>query len=278
MIAAQTAVAIVPTMNMDRIKGLADTGRSRKGKVLAIVTSHDRLGDTGYATGYWMPELAYPYLALTRAGYQVEVASPRGGKAPLDPYSDPSSPVTQNPDDFVCTGLLTNRGHNGKLENTFKLSEILPTAYVGAWLVGGYGAAFEFGGDEEIPRILGALWDAGGVVGAVSHGAHGLLNVKTSNGRLLISGRDVTGFAKSEDEAVERAVGAHFLPSYLEDELRARGARYRCAPLFQPFAITSEDGRLVTGQQLFSADIFAKQFTEALERVWEAIIVSPDAL
>lgn len=270
--------AIVPPINIDHIKALADAGRSRKGKVLAIVTSHDRLGDTGRITGYWMPELAYPYLALTRAGYQVDVASPRGGKAPLDPYSDPSSSTTQNPDDLVCTGLLTNRAHSGKLENTFRLSEILPDAYIGAWLVGGYGAAFEFGGDEDIPRILGALWDAGGVVGAISHGTHGLLNVRTSNGRLLISGRDLTGFAKSEDEVIERVVGSDFLPCYVEDELRARGARYRCAPLFQPFAIASEDGRLVTGQQSFSADVFAEQLTEALEGVWGATTVSSDTL
>jgi putative intracellular protease/amidase len=94
-----------------------------------------------------------------------------------------------------------------------------------------------------------------------------LLNVRTSNGALLISGRDLTGFAKSEDEVVERVVGSHFLPCYVEDELRARGARYRCAALFQPFAITSEDGRLVTGQQSFSADVFAEQLTEALEGV-----------
>ena len=268
----------MPPININHINALADAGRSRKGMVLAIVTSHDRLGDTGYGTGYSMPELAYPYLALTRAGYQVDVASPRGGKAPLDPYSDPNSSATQNPDDLVCTGLLTNRAHSGKLENTFKLSEILPDAYIGAWLVGGYGAALEFGGDEDIPRILGALWDVGGVVGAISHGTHGLLNVRTSNGPLLISGRDLTGFAKSEDEEVERVVGSHFLPCYVEDELRARGARYRCAALFQPFAITSEDGRLVTGQQLFSADVFAEQLTEALEGVWGATIVSSDTL
>ena len=63
----------------------------------------------------------------------------------------------------------------------------------------GYGAALKFGGDVDIPRIVGALWDAGGVVGAIGHGAHGLLRVKTSDGNLLIAGRDVTGFSKAED-------------------------------------------------------------------------------
>lgn len=255
----------MPAVNMDRIKALADAGRSRKGKVLAIVTSHDRLGDTGHETGYWMPDLAYPYLALIRSGYQIEVASAKGGKAPLDPYSDPSSSSAQNQDDIVCTGLLANSVHRGKLENTLKLSEIGPDEYAGAWLVGGYGAAFDFAGDHDIPRTLGTLWDAGGVVGSISHGAHGLLSVKTSDGRLLISGKELTGFAKSEDEVIEQVFGCHFLPRYVEDELRARGARYRSTALFQPFAITSDDGRLVTGQQLFSSEVFTKQFTDALQ-------------
>ena len=244
---------------------LRDTVSSGKGKVLAIVTSQDLLGDTGYRTGYWMPELAYPYLALVRAGYDIDVASPLGGNAPVDPNSDPSGPTLQTADTLVCAGLLANEAHRGKLEDTLKLSGVSPEGYVAVWLVGGYGAALEFGSDLDIPGIVGALWDAGGIVGAIGHGAHGLLQVKTSDGNLLIAGREVTGFSKAEDQAVERVVGSSFLPCYVEDELRTRSARYICTDPFQPFAIASEDGRLVTGQQLFSGDVFAKKFREALE-------------
>src|SRR5579864_2579286 len=100
---------------MDDIRKLRDSARNHKGKVLAIVSSHDKLGETGYPTGYWISELSHPYLQLWRAGYEVEVASPQGGKAPVDAWSDPNSPVAQNPDDFISTGLLENRFHNQKL-------------------------------------------------------------------------------------------------------------------------------------------------------------------
>jgi putative intracellular protease/amidase len=173
----------------------------------------------------------------------------------------------QTADTLVCAGLLANEAHRGKLENTLKLSSVSREGYVAAWLVGGYGAALEFGSDVDIPGIVGALWDAGGVVGAIGHGAHGLLQVKTLDGNWLIAGREVTGFSKAEDQAVERAVGSSFLPCYVEDELRARSAHYICTNPFQPFAIVSEDGRLVTGQQLFSGDVFGEKFTEALASI-----------
>ncbi|HLU64735.1 MAG TPA: type 1 glutamine amidotransferase domain-containing protein, partial [Kofleriaceae bacterium] len=53
-------------------------------KVLIVVTSHDRLGDTGKPTGYYLPEVTHPYYALADAGLEVEIASPAGGEAPMD--------------------------------------------------------------------------------------------------------------------------------------------------------------------------------------------------
>ncbi len=252
---------------MDNIRKRRDSLRDQKGKVLAIVSSHDKLGDTGYPTGYWISELSHPYLLLWRAGYEVDVASPKGGKAPVDAWSDPNSATAQNPDDFVSTGLLENKFHNQKLLNTIRLSNINPSEYVGVWLVGGYGAAFEFADNPDIPRILQQVWNSDGVIGSICHGAPGLFDLKTPDGTYLIKGKDLTGFSKAEDQEVEKVVGSHFLKYYVEDELRARGARYQHGELFQPFAVVSDDGRLVTGQQQFSGDVFGKKFVETLERM-----------
>lgn len=249
---------------MDDIRRLRDAPRGQHGKVLAVVSSHDKLGDTGYPTGYWISELAHPYLLLWRAGYEVEVASPQGGKAPVDAWSDPNSPVAQNPDDFISTGLLENKLHHQKLLSTQRLAQIDPRDYVGVWLVGGYGAAFEFAQDPDIPRVLRDVWEAGGIVGSICHGAAGLLNVKTSNGEYLVKGQVLTGFSKAEDQQVEKVVGAPFLKYYVEDELGKRGAGYVRGELFQPFATSSENGRLVTGQQQFSGEVFGLKLLQAL--------------
>ena len=35
-------------------------------KILMVLTSHDKLGDTGRKTGFWLEEFAAPYLHLSR--------------------------------------------------------------------------------------------------------------------------------------------------------------------------------------------------------------------
>src|ERR1700761_8058288 len=57
-------------------------------KVLMVLTSHDKLGDTGRKTGFWLEELAAPYYVFKDAGADVVLASPKGGKPPLDPKSN----------------------------------------------------------------------------------------------------------------------------------------------------------------------------------------------
>ena len=60
-------------------------------KVLLVLTSHDKLGDTGRKTGFWLEELAAPYYEFKDAGAQIALASPKGGRPPLDPKSqDPN--------------------------------------------------------------------------------------------------------------------------------------------------------------------------------------------
>ena len=57
-------------------------------KILMVLTSHDRLGDTGKKTGFWLEEFAAPYYVFKDAGAEVTLASPQGGQPPLDPKSD----------------------------------------------------------------------------------------------------------------------------------------------------------------------------------------------
>jgi len=57
-------------------------------KVLMVLTSQDQFGDTGRKTGYWLEELAAPYYVFKEAGAQITLASPKGGRPPLDPMSN----------------------------------------------------------------------------------------------------------------------------------------------------------------------------------------------
>lgn len=63
-------------------------------KVLFILTSHDQLGNTGRKTGWYAEEVAEPATVLTKHGYEIVFASPKGGKAPMDPGSAEQAKVT----------------------------------------------------------------------------------------------------------------------------------------------------------------------------------------
>lgn len=53
-------------------------------KVLFVLTSHDELGNTGEKTGFWVEEFASPYYILKDKGFEITVASPKGGQPPID--------------------------------------------------------------------------------------------------------------------------------------------------------------------------------------------------
>ena len=56
-------------------------------KVIFVLTSHEDLGDTGKKTGFWLEEFSDPYYLLTDNGIEVTLASPKGGRPPMDPSS-----------------------------------------------------------------------------------------------------------------------------------------------------------------------------------------------
>jgi putative intracellular protease/amidase len=43
-------------------------------KILMVLTSHDRFGDTGEKTGFWLEEFATPYYLFKDAGASVPLA------------------------------------------------------------------------------------------------------------------------------------------------------------------------------------------------------------
>jgi len=56
-------------------------------RVLMVLTSHDKLGNTGQKTGWFLPEAAHPYAVFHEAGYKISWASIKGGEAPIDTES-----------------------------------------------------------------------------------------------------------------------------------------------------------------------------------------------
>ncbi len=221
-------------------------------KVLIVVTSHDELGKTGQKTGYYLSEVTHPYFQLVDAGIQVDIASPKGGKAPVDPKSDD----LKDPEN---KRFIEDPNHKDKLENTLVLAAIDPNQYDAILFAGGHGTMWDFYPNDVIARLAATLYEKGGYVAAVCHGPAALLNIKLSNGDYLIQGKQISAFSNDEENAVGLA---NDMPFLLESELIARGGHYVKASEWQAKVAVSE--RLITGQNPASAAGVGQVLTKKL--------------
>lgn len=219
---------------------MAQTKQTKKmKKILFVVTSHDKKGDTGQPTGYYLSEVAHPWEILHNAGYEIDFVSPKGGKAPVDGF-DLNDPINKK--------FWENKTYRKKIENTLTPSQINPADYVAIHYAGGHGAVWDLPNNEAIASIATKIYENNGVVSAVCHGPAGIVNIKLSNGSYLVEGKKVNAFTNEEEVAVglEKVV-----PFLLEDKLKERGVVFEKSGLWQSHVVT--DQRLVTGQNPQSA-------------------------
>lgn len=224
-------------------------------RILHVVTNVDRYGETEHPTGLWLSELAHAWAVFAEQGFEQAIVSPVGGASPLEPRSlrFPNS-------DGASEAWLTDPAKQALLEHTLSPDEVEPADYDAIYYTGGHAVMYDFPDSEGLQRIAREVFERGGIVSSVCHGYCGLLNVRLSDGSLLLDGRRMTGFSWRE-ERLARVAG--LVPYNAEDEARGRGARYEQARLpFVPFV--SVDGRLITGQNPRSATETARAVVAAL--------------
>lgn len=221
-------------------------------RVLFVLTSHNTLGGTGRETGFYLAEVTHPHEVFTKAGYTVDFVSPRGGKAPMDGVKL---------EDPVNKAFLENSSWMAQIENTLKPDQVEPKQYDAIFYAGGHGTMWDFPNNQPLADLAAAIYEQGGVVGAVCHGPAGLVNVKLASGQYLVSGKTVNSFTNEEEAAVGLT---NVVPFLLESQLIERGATFSEAPKFQPNVVVSD--RLVTGQNPASASGVATAMVELLER------------
>ena len=220
---------------------------------------------TGWPTGFWAAELTHPWVEFVDAGYQVELASPKGGKVAVDAYSDPRDASGYSKHDIISLGVLSNPGMAAMFEKTTALASLKPENYDAVFVCGGQAPMVTFPEDTALHTFLARAYEAGKIVALVCHGTCALLKVRLSDGKLLVDGKTWTGFANSEERFAEQAVGGKLQPFWIEDEAKKiAGTNFITHDAFEPFAVRS--GRLITGQQQNSGRAAARLVIEALGR------------
>ena len=232
-----------------------ETGNIQK-RVLLVMSSYDDMGISGKQTGTWFTELAAPYYILTDAGYEVVLASPDGGEAPIDLLSMKVPFTTDYTGRFLNDPVALFAA-----KHTRKLRNIDYNTFDAVFVPGGYGLLTDLASDQHLIKLIKDFYETERPIAMVCHAPAILRDVKLSNGKFLVEGVNLTGFKDAEDAEIE--LDKHLLFS-LEQDLKARGANYKSVTNWAPNVVV--DGALMTGQSPASAAPLAEALANVLAK------------
>ncbi|MFG0634782.1 type 1 glutamine amidotransferase domain-containing protein [Pseudomonas sp. xss_2] len=222
-------------------------------KILVVLTNTAKYPTIKRATGLWLGEAVHFVAEVQKQGFTVDYVSPNGGYVPIDPHS-----LQMAPD--LDWQWYNDKQFMNRLGTTLSPGQVKPDDYSAIYYTGGHGVIYDFPDDTALQDLARRIYEKGGVVAAVCHGAVGLLNIKLSDNTLLVKDRNVTGFSNIEEQLAELD---KVVPYLTENELGARGGKY--AKHDEPWAeFVVCDGRLITGQNPASSALVAKKVLETL--------------
>lgn len=224
-------------------------------KILMVLTSHDRLGDTGKKTGFWLEEFAAPYYVFKDAGAEITLASPKGGQPPLDPKSDEPDAQTAATRRFRADAAAT-----AALASTHALADVANDDFDAVFYPGGHGPLWDLASDRDSIGVIESTYAAGKPVALVCHAPAALKHTRSPDGKPLVQGKRVTGFTDSEEQAVGLT---DVVPFLVEDMLKSNGGLYEKKADWATHIVT--DGNLITGQNPASSEAAAESVLAMLK-------------
>lgn len=222
--------------------------------ILIVLSSHDKLGETGRLTGTWLEELIVPYYKLIEQGFAIDFASPLGGAAPIDPAS-----IEAYESDPLYSRYRADEALTKALAETMRLADVDPSNYEAVLYPGGHGPLYDLRYDPHSIDLIATTLAAGRPVGTVCHAGCVLIDVPGPDGSALVRGRTLTAFTDSEEAAVALT---DTVPYSVESDLRAAGANLRLRPDWEGNVIVDE--KLITGQNPASAGGVADALIDVL--------------
>src|SRR4051794_25022837 len=225
-------------------------------KVLMVITSHDQLGNTGRKTGFWLEELAAPNYAFKDAGVEVTLASPKGGRPPLDPKSNEPENRTE-----LTLRFEQDEDAQADLDKTVRLDTVRQEDFDTVFYPGGHGPMWDLAEDKDSIKLIESFIAAGKTIAVVCHSTGALRHVKTPDGKLLVQDKEVTGFTNGEEEGVGLT---KIVPFLVEDEMLKLGAIFSKKVNWAPHVVS--DGLLITGQNPHSSGPAANTLMAAVKQ------------
>ncbi|MCB9558445.1 MAG: MBL fold metallo-hydrolase [Deltaproteobacteria bacterium] len=228
-------------------------------KALIVTTSVETMGGSGAKTGVFASEMTAPYYEFLGAGMEVDIASIKGGKIPIDPLSFLPQIISKYDTRYQRDNVLL-----AKTNASLKIDDLDFTEYDVIFIAGGWGAAYDLGFSDALGEKLSVAHKAGIPLGAVCHGSLGFLRAIDASGNPLVKGRRMTGVT---DKQVKE-LGIEITPQHPETELRKAGAIFESITTTQDFLANYvvSDGSIVTGQNQNAGAEVAHRLMELVEK------------
>jgi len=227
-------------------------------KILIVSTNRDSVGID--ASGTYLKEIANPYRHFKQKGFDIDILTPKGGKAAI------YGAVTDDLKEIVNDSVYTN-----KVMNTLAPDQVQFKDYVAVFYPGGHGQYFDVANDERISILIARIYENKGIIGTAGHGVASLINVQLKNGEYLVKGKTLTCFPTWAEQAWMSISGyGKYLPFDMQEVLVRRGANLIVSPTKETSKeksltmIIDEKNRIITGAFAFNATWVAEQMTMML--------------
>jgi putative intracellular protease/amidase len=264
-IPSETHIANIKTTQKINIPYLQQPILATRGKILAVVTSIDRMGDSGKKTGYELTELARAYWVFEANGFEVDIASTKGGKPPIVIDTDDMREY-----DYA---FLNDPTAQAKATNTLPIDAVDPADYEAVYFVGGKGAMFDFPDNVAIKNIIKHLYQNNKIISAVCHGPAALVNVKLDNGEWFTANKNISAFTNEEELFLIPNAKTVF-PFLLQDKLVEQGANFHAGSIYLEQVV--HDEKLLTGQNPWSVWRLSEDVIKALGYTPKTRVITPE--
>jgi putative intracellular protease/amidase len=212
---------------------------SAQKRILFVTSNQHFYGNTKINAANHFGEIVIPYDIFTKAGFEIDIMSPKGGAIPLG-YISTSNATHKK---YLYDGLFMN-----KLAHTMKPSEINADNYSTIYYSGGGAAMFGVAEDTTIQTIARKIYNRNGVVSTLCHGTAGIAYLKDDSGKSLYAGRKITGYPDSQEDKNEAYYKT--FPFAMDKAINDNKGNFVFSEKDNFYVV---DGRFITGQDPSSA-------------------------